>query len=70
MWVHSVPRGGINSPLRDTFLAYFRQEVQGGEPPSCPRVALSRDHRVAFAKNAVFPIVALATGIFGDFTFF
>ena len=68
---HSVPRGGINSPRRDTFLACFRQEVQGGEPPPCPRVALSRDRRVAFAKNVVFPIVALATGIFGDFyTFF
>ena len=51
MWVHSVHRGGINSPLRDMFLACFRQEVQGGEPPPCPRVALSWDRRVAFAKN-------------------
>ena len=66
-----MPRGGINSPLRDTFLARFRQEVQGGEPPPCPRVAPSRDRRVAFEKNVVFSIVALATEIFADFpTFF
>ena len=44
--------------------------MQGGEPPPCPRVALSPDRRVAFTKNVVFPIVALATGIFGDFSTF
>ena len=68
---HSVPRGGINSPLRDTFLACFRQEVQGEELPPCPHLGTpSRDRRVAFAKNVAFPIVALATGIFDDFSTF
>ena len=36
-------------------MAQKRQEVQGGEPPPCPRVALSRDLALAFAENPEVP---------------
>ena len=55
IWLHSVPRGGINSAPGDSFLAQRRQEVQGGEPPPCPRGALSLDLALAFTENPEFP---------------
>ena len=69
--VHSAPRGGINSALGDSFLPQRMQEVQGGEPPPCLRVALSRDLALAFAENPEFPGHLPSMGdircVFGDF---
>ena len=63
---HSAPRGGKNSLARKQLLGRVGQEVQGGEPPPCPRVALSPDLDVAFHKNGYLPPSAPVVGTIGD----
>ena len=41
--------------------------VHGGEPPPCPRGALSRDLAVAFAKTDKFYRIPPLWGVFGEF---
>ena len=48
-------------------MAQKRQEVQGGEPPPCPRGALSRDLGVPFAKSGKFPETAPVRGVVSEF---
>ena len=50
----------------DLFFGVPGQEVQGGEPPPCPRVALSPDLAVAFHKNGYLPPSAPVVGTIGD----
>ena len=64
---HSAPRVGINAGTKMCFVAVFRQEVHGGEPPPCPRGALSRDLSVACAKIGKSHRVPPVWGCFGEF---
>ena len=68
--VHSGPTGGNRNCFQTLFLVGGGQLVHGGEPPPCPRVALSRDLRVAFDEKGKFPELAPWWGFFGEFAFF
>ena len=68
--VHSALRGGKNSLAWKQLLGRVGQEVQGGEPPPCPRIALSRDLRVAFDEKGKFPELAPWWGFYGELAFF
>ena len=66
LWAHSGPRGGKTRVFGWLFFGVPGQEVQGGEPPPCPRVALSPDLAVAFHKNGYLPPSAPVVGTIGD----
>ena len=66
LWAHSGPRGGKTRVSGWLFFGVPGQEVQGGEPPPCPRVALSPDLAVAFHKNGYLPPSAPVVGTIGD----